>query len=365
MKILEVGRYKKEFAHNLLPFVLEQGESLRAAGCEVDYFPVRGNYFTAVRALKAKIRDFHPDIVHAHYGLSGVTAALAVLSLRLSLSSNAPALVITFHNGEWHNWHVNLLSSLFARLADHLIYVAPHIREKMYIKHPHYTILPCGVNMEESTPTDYRAARAQLGFNPDTYYILFGGAFSNTRKNVALLREAVQSIEYSHIRDKKDNSLNSLILEGNVLIIEMRGMDRKTVALYMSACDLFALPTKNEGSPQALKEAMACNCPIVATDCADIAHLLGIDLDLHTGTDPLCKNSMKGHYLLSNKGKSKAEWVGDDNSIEELRSKIEEAMQLPRGFRTKGRERIIELGYTNELVAEKLLEIYKGVRKEI
>ena len=346
MKILEVGRYKKEFAHNVLPFVLEQGESLRAAGCEVDYFPVRGNYFTAVRALKAKIRDFHPDIVHAHYGLSGVTAALAVLSLRLSLSSNAPALVITFHNGEWHNWHVNLLSSLFARLADHLIYVAPHIREKMYIKHPHYTILPCGVNMEESTPTDYRAARAQLGFNPDTYYILFGGAFSNTRKNVALLREAVELLENKN----RENTPKIEHPEGricypelNIEIIEMKGMERKTVALYMSACDLFALPTKNEGSPQALKEAMVCNCPIVATDCADIAHLLG---------------DLEGHYLLTNKGKSKAEWVGDDNSIEELRSKIEEAMQLPRGFRTKGRERIIELGYTNELVAEKLVEIY-------
>ena len=428
MKILEVGRYKKEFAHNVLPFVLEQGESLRAAGCEVDYFPVRGNYFTAVRALKAKMRDFHPDIVHAHYGLSGVTAALAVLSLRLSLSSNAPALVITFHNGEWHNWHVNLLSSLFARLADHLIYVAPHIREKMYIKHPHYTILPCGVNMEESTPTDYRAARAQLGFNPDTYYILFGGAFSNTRKNVALLREAVELLENKNRENtpkiekigigasaepeknisssEADASIASVNLnacdspreqalgcshlpsdstltgstynaeiqncfvpsehkiadsplslhkiiehpegricypELNIEIIEMKGMDRKTLALYMSACDLFALPTKNEGSPQALKEAMVCNCPIVATDCADIAHLLG---------------DLEGHYLLTNKGKSKAEWVGDDNSIEELRVKIEEAMQLPRGFRTKGRERIIELGYTNELVAEKLVEIY-------
>ena len=352
MRVLEVSRYKNNFADHQLPFVTEQGQSLQAAGCLVDYFLVKGNYLTAVRALKAKIREFQPDIVHAHYGLSGITAALAKL---FSFSSSF-SFVITFHNGEWHNWWVNLLSSLFALRADHLIYVAPHIREKMYFKHPHYTILPCGVNMEESKPTDYQQARTQLGFNPDTYYILFGGAFSNTRKNVAILREAVQSIEHSHIRDKKDNSL---ILEGNVQIIEMRGMDRKTVALYMSACDLFALPTKNEGSPQALKEAMACNCPIVATDCADIAHLLGADL--HTGTDPLCKNGMKAHYLLSNKGKSKAEWVGDSTSVEELRMRIEEAMQLPRGFRTKGRERIEELGFRNEDIAEKLVEIYKSI----
>ena len=189
MKILEVSRYKNNFADHQLPFVTEQGQSLQAAGCQVEYFLVRGNYVKAVGALKAKIREFKPDIVHAHYGLSGVTAALA------KLFSSSFSLVITFHNGEWHNWWVNMLSSFFALRAKHLIYVAPHIREKMFIKHPHYTILPCGVNMEESTPTDYRAARAQLGFNPDTYYILFGGAFSNTRKNVALLREAVELLE--------------------------------------------------------------------------------------------------------------------------------------------------------------------------
>lgn len=425
MKILEVSRYKNNFADHQLPFVTEQGQSLQAAGCQVEYFLVRGNYIKAVGALKAKIREFKPDIVHAHYGLSGITAALA------KLFSSSFSLVITFHNGEWHNWWVNMLSSFFALRAKHLIYVAPHIREKMFIKHPHYTILPCGVNMEESKPTDYQQARTQLGFDPDTYYILFGGAFSNTRKNVALLREAVELLENKNRENtpkiekigigasaepeknisssEADASIASVNLnacdspreqalgcsylpsdstltgstynaeiqncsvpsehkiadsplslhkiiehpegricypELNIEIIEMKGMDRKTVALYMSACDLFALPTKNEGSPQALKEAMVCNCPIVATDCADIAHLLG---------------DLEGHYLLTNKGKSKAEWVGDDNSIEELRVKIEEAMQLPRGFRTKGRERIIELGYTNELVAEKLVEIYKDI----
>jgi len=70
MKILEVGRYKKEYVDNILPFIKEQGESLRQAGCEVDYFRVRGNYVLAVKDLKKKIHEFQPDIVHAHYGMS-------------------------------------------------------------------------------------------------------------------------------------------------------------------------------------------------------------------------------------------------------------------------------------------------------
>jgi len=316
MKVLLVSRFKTNFSDNQLPFVTEQAQSLQDAGCDVEYYLINGNYLTAVRGLKKKIREFKPDVVHAHYGLSAVTA---------ELQSLAPV-VTTFHNGEWHNWWVNLISSLMALRAKHLIYVAPHIREKMYIKHSHYSILPCGVNMNEVKPTDFFEARKALGFENGKKYILFGGAFSNERKNVAILRQAL-------FCGKIDAE-----------VVEMKGMDRKTVAMYMSACDLFALPTKNEGSPQALKEALACNCPIVATDCADIAYLLG---------------DMEGHYLLSNKGKSKAEWVGDETSVAELAGLVKEALTLPVGFRTRGRERIEELGYTNEKVAYRLIEIYE------
>ena len=54
------------FVDHQLPFVTEQGEALRANGCEVDYFLVKGSYIGAVRELK-KIREFKPDIVHAQY----------------------------------------------------------------------------------------------------------------------------------------------------------------------------------------------------------------------------------------------------------------------------------------------------------
>jgi len=350
MRILEVGRYKKEYVDNILPFIKEQGESLHQAGCEVDYFRVRGNYVLAVRELKAKIEEFRPDIVHAHYGLSCITA---------ELQSLVPV-VSTFHNGEWHSAWVNFASSLMAKRAKHLIYVAPHVREKMYFKHPHYTILPCGVNMEKSKPTDYIEARQQLGFDPNTKYILFGGAFSNTRKNVALLNEAIKQVKSATTSETSDrlNEVNGEEVRGKIVVMEMKGMDRKTVALYMSACDLFALPTKNEGSPQALKEAMACNCPIVATDCADIAYLLG---EVRGKNEEVRSNLLVGHYLLSNKGKSKAEWVGDESSVAELAELLKQALSLPAGFRTNGRKRIEELGYTNELVAKKLIEIYTSV----
>lgn len=331
MRILEVSRYKNEYANHTLPFVIEQGESLRNAGCEVEYFLVRGNYVKAVGALKAKIREFKPDIVHAHYGLSAITAELQGLV----------PVVTTFHNGETLNPLVNFASSLMSLRAKHVIYVAQHIRDLSYFKAKNYSIIPCGVPMEQMTLIPKDEARRQLGWDSNKKYILFGGAFANLRKNYPLLRDAVEKVKFEICNHK------SSIAFSDIECIEMRGLSRKDCVLRMNACDVFALPTKNEGSPQALKEAMACNCPIVATDVADIKHLLG---------------DLPGHYLLANKRGNAAWWKGDEHSAEELAELIRQALAF--NGRTKGRERIIELGYTNELVAKKIIEIYEGIIKK-
>ncbi len=324
MRILEVSRYKKEYADHQLPFVTEQGESLRAAGCEVDYFLVRGNYLLAVRDLKQKIRAFKPDIVHAHYGLSAITAELQRLV----------PVVTTFHNGETHSWYINFITSLMSLRAKHVIYVAPHIRDLVYFKARNYSIIPCGVSLDDCFLMDKSEARKQLGWSDDNKYIMFGGAFSNLRKNYELLRQAVELVKSEKVRGK------------SIEIVEMRGLSREQCVLRMNACDVFALPTKNEGSPQALKEAMACNCPIVATDVADIKYLLG---------------DLLGHYVLKNKKGNGAWWKGDEHSTEELAQLLKEALTFDG--RTKGRERIIELGYTNDLVAQKIIKIYENILK--
>lgn len=335
MRILEVSRYKENFADHQLPFVTEQGEAvakfLRECKSEeikgksepsaVEYFLVKGNYITAVRELKRKIREFKPDIVHAHYGLSAIVA---------EMQSEVPV-VTTFHNGETHNWLVNLMSSLFSLRAKHVIYVAPHIREMSYFKAKNYSIIPCGVTLEDCFLMDKAEARKKLGWDEKKHYILFGGAFRDERKNYALLKDAVKQLEIGNCKLEME-------------CVEMRGLTREECVLRMNAADVFALPTKNEGSPQALKEAMACNCPIVATDVADIKHLLG---------------DLQGHYVLPNKKGDAAWWIGDEHSAEELAELLKKALSF--NGRTKGRERIVELRYTNELVAKQLIEIYKKV----
>ena len=353
MKILEVSRYKNNFADHQLPFVTEQGESLRQAGCDVDYILIKGNYITAVRALKRKIREFKPDVIHAHYGLSAITA---------ELQSEVPV-VTTFHNGETHSWYINFITSLMSLRAKYVIYVAQHIRDMVYFKAKNNSIIPCGVSLEDCFLMDKTEARKKLGWDMDKKYIMFGGAFSNTRKNYALLRQAVDilnSTPYTVHRTPYTVHRTPYTVHRtpytvhhtpytvhhtpDIICIEMKGLSRAECVLRMNAADVFALPTKNEGSPQALKEAMACNCPIVATDVADIKHLLG---------------DLPGHYVLPNKKGNAAWWIGDEHSADEMAELLKRALAFDG--RTEGRKRIVELGYTNELVAKQIIEIYKEI----
>lgn len=311
MRVLIVSRYKDNFSTHILPFVFEQGESLRRIGIEVDFFLVEGkgllSYFMGYKPLIKRIKSFKPDIVHAHYGLSGLTAIL----------QRKVPVVTTFHNGETLGFKQNLISSVASLFNKHTIYVAQHIYDKSLFKRKtDYTIMPCGITLEDLPQLDFHKTRDDLGFNAETKYILFGGAFSNLRKNFPLLKKAVEMINNYHIE-----------------IFEMKGLSRMQATQLMCACDVFVLPTKSEGSPQALKEAMACGLPIVATDVADIKHLLG---------------NIPGHFICSFEPTDVAD-------------KIKLALEF-KG-RTDGRNRITELELTNDLVANKLIKIYNQVLK--
>ena len=102
----------------------------------------------------------------------------------------------------------------------------------------------------------------------------------------------------------------------------------------MNASDCVLLTSFSEGSPQFIKEAMACNCPIVTTNIGDVNWVLG-------NTD--------GCYLTSFKPEDVAE-------------KIILAIEFRETHgHTRGRERIIELGLDSETIAGKIISVYNEV----
>ena len=131
-----------------------------------------------------------------------------------------------------------------------------------------YALIPCGINLEDYPSIDKVDARKQMGLSLSGKYVLFAGAFDNPVKNAPLAKAAM-----------------ALVPEAELL--EMKGFSRSQVAILMQAVDAFLLTSFTEGSPQVIKEALACGCPIVSVDVGDVRERIeGIDGCVISGRDP-------------------------------------------------------------------------------
>ena len=111
---------------------------------------------------------------------------------------------------------------------------------------------------------------------------------------------------------------------------ELRGFTRAEVTRWMCAANCLLMTSKTEGSPQVVKEAMACGCPIVSVDVGDVAERT---------------SGVEGCYVVPTR---------EPKDIAEALRKA-----LAFGGRTNGHERIIEMGLSNEQVAKGLEEMYR------
>lgn len=286
-------------------FVYEQIESIKKVfNIEYDTFFVKGKgvtgYLNNFPVIRKKIKSFSPDIVHAHFGLSGLLA---------SMQRMAPV-VITFHGSDAYLPKVRLLSRIAAGLARFNIFVSSKIQTRIKGKNE-YSIIPCGINLDIFYPIEMKLTREKLNMEPQKRYILFSSNFTNSVKNCPLAFSAIEK------------------LGTDCELIELKNRGRDEVNLLLNACNLLLLTSKTEGSPQIIKEAMACNCPIVATDVGDISEVIG---------------NTEGCYISS----------FDPLDVTE---KISLALQFNK--RTNGREKIKH--FDNNIIAKQLFDIYQMV----
>lgn len=307
MKILVVASYNK---NRFAPFIVEQSDALKNVGCEVSYFGLQGKgirgYLKNLSALKRRIKADKPDVIHAHYGLSGLLA---------NLQRSVPV-VTTYHGSDINDKKVLPFSKLAMRLSAWNIFVS---RKTLEIATPKrkYSLLPCGIDLTDLQLTEKQEARHQMHLEVDKKYILFAGAFDNVVKNAPLAKEAV-----------------ALLDEPNVELLELKGYSRDEVTLLMCATDAFLMTSFTEGSPQVIKEAMACGCPIVSVDVGDV------------------KERVRG---------VEACFVANSRDPQELSDLLTRTMSFHG--KTNGRKKVIADSLENKLVAKKLLEIYHAIAK--
>ena len=307
MKILIVGNYNPG---HFSPFVVEQMQALRLQGVRVDTYGIVGKgllgYLQNIKGIKRKIDEFKPDLIHSHYGLSGLCA---------NLQRMVPV-VTTYHGSDIHSggW-VLKLSQLAMRLSAYNIFVSTKMLEMSGYKKLNACVQSCGLDLNVIQEIDREEARKELGLNQHEKLGLFSGSFDNYIKNYPLAKSALNRLS-------------------NVRLIELKGYSRREVNLLMNAVDFQLTTSFRESGPLVVKEAMACGTPVVSVDVGDVKEVIG-----HT----------EGCYIA-------------ERDPEDIAEKIRQALAF-KG-KTNGRQRIINLGLSNDLVAKRLIGIYQQVLNE-
>jgi teichuronic acid biosynthesis glycosyltransferase TuaC len=301
-------------------FVRTQVESLQGIGVDADPFVLEGRnrkimYLHGIPRLRRRLRRGDVDVVHAHYSYVGAVART---------QWTAPV-VLTFHGDDLlgtigPNGRQTLLSrgvvaagKVLARSIDAIVVQNQAMAAALH-SHPHVHVLPHEVDLELFRPTERQEARRLLGLDPDRPYVLFASP-----PDIAVKRFPLAEAAMAVLRDRLPSA--------ELLVVFTETQDR--LALNMSACDALVFPSYQEGSPNIVKQAMACNLPIVSTDVGDVAEVIG---------------DTEGCYVVEPKADVFADRLGP---------------LLRRPMRTKGRDRVRHLD--GPLVAARLRDLYDEV----
>jgi glycosyltransferase involved in cell wall biosynthesis len=300
-------------------FVARQAEFLRRAGVQVDLFPFRGsrrpgNYLAAWREVHRRLRHGSYDLVHAQFGQSGLTA----------LPKRVP-LVVTFRgddlegiigeNGRYipAGWLLRSLSRTVARRADAAIVVSAHMKQHLPRSVAAH-VLPSGIDLDLFQPEPQDQARSRLGLPHDRRLVAFVGNPDLARKRYPLAQQAVEIV---------NRSIPTQLLVG-------WGKPHHEIVALLNACDALVFTSMQEGSPNAVKEALACNLPVVSVAVGDV---------------PLRLNGVKGCELCS------------DDRAETIAAALERVLR--RGGRSEGRAAVEDLN--EQALTERLIGIYRSV----
>jgi glycosyltransferase involved in cell wall biosynthesis len=311
---------------NLSPIIRNQGEALIKKGIFVKYFTIDGkglcSYIRHIFILKKELRSDHYDVIHPHYGLSAIVALAASGKEKIIVSYMGDDILGTNRR----DGKLTLSSKFFIRINfflsrwfyDHSIVKSQQMFERLK-EVRNVSLCPNGVNLDDFYPVEKSLALQKTDLPESKINIVFISNPERHEKNYSLSLEAIQCLS--------DSSVN---------LVPVFNVPNSVLKFYYSAADLVILTSFHEGSPNTIKEAMACNCPVVSTDVGDVRELFG-DTD--------------GHFITS----------FDPGNVAD---KIRQAIDFSKSFkRTDGRKRIIELKLDSDLVAGRILGIYEKIIK--
>jgi len=295
------------------PIVKNQADSIVKFDntVQIEFFLIKGKgmfgYLKNIPLIRKYVKKIKPDIIHAHYSFCGIIASLSFTKIPIITSLMGSDVRISL-------FYKKIVRVFIKYIWNKTIVKSDDIKNIIGIKK--VITIPNGVNLKKFYPIQKNEARKKLNWALESKIILFASDPSRPEKNWKLAKESIE------------------IFDNEILVKYLKNIPNEEMVYYYNATDVILLCSLWEGSPNVIKEAMACNRPIVATNVGDIKWLFG--------NEP-------GHFLADFESKDVAE---------KLKLAIE---YRENNGATKGRERIIELGLDSETIAQKIIEVYNSV----
>ena len=255
MRVLTVtNMYPKQDAPYYGIFVKEQFEEVtRILGDEnsklhfIDGDSAVQKYFLSFFSLFRTIKSFSPDIIHLHFGLT----ILPLLVLLPWLKLKRIKLVLTTHGGDvvGHYPLTRLVTQVAIKVSDHIINVSNETNDIVKRKSLKSTYIPCGITKDFYSSKEERKP-----------VVIFPSSPKRHEKNYGRFRKIINSVS-----KRVDVKFDIALLEG---------LTRKEVAALFRKSTVMLMTSNYEGSPQAVKEAILCDLPVVSTKVGDVSMLL-------------------------------------------------------------------------------------------
>jgi teichuronic acid biosynthesis glycosyltransferase TuaC len=246
-----------------VPFIVRSVEFLHRAGHDVDVFHFRGgrrpaNYLRAWKQLRHRLNSKQYDLLHAQWGQSGLPALLNSLPLVVTFrGSDLEGIAGSGGRYTFAGLFLRLASQIVAHTADEIITVSERLAR--YLPRRPFHVIPSGIDLDLFQLLPAQEARVRLGLPENRYLVLFAANPQDPVKRHWLAQAALERIQG----------------EDNIEMVVTKGVPHDMMPLYMNACDVLLLTSLHEGSPNVVKEALACDLPIVSTDVGDVRMRVG------------------------------------------------------------------------------------------
>lgn len=289
--------------------VQNQAESLIKRGVDIEYFLITSKgfkgYLKAVHPLMKRIRQDNYSIIHSHYSLSAFVTSFALIRLKNPKINHIVSLMGS--DAQLKGWKSKLTRYFNRKNWSYTIVKSDQMVNDLELIN--CTVLPNGVDLDKVKPNQ------KLPENTHKK-VLFAANPGRESKNHSLAKAAFEKLP------KK-----GVVLE---LIFDV---SHKEMIEKINNVDVVLLTSKWEGSPNIVKEAMACNRPIVATKVGDVPWLL---------------EGLEGCFLVNSSPIEVSEGIRNALDYSSLKGQ------------TTGRQKIKELELSATQVAKKIINLYEN-----